>query len=169
MNLAGKIRVIIFFVILIILAYFSVRFTCDIYNIDITNLVIDTNDTDKVYVDGSDFTPIYSLIGMGANFFFAALSYVLYTVFVLLVSLLLVLLLRFIGIRKGTQISEQEQKISKWMFMGITFTSVIIGLILTRGTLIIHLLIYTLIWVAVVWLIYIRRICRGSEPKGANT
>ena len=45
----------------------------------------------------------------------------------------------------------------------------VIGLILTRDTVIIPLIIiYTLIWVTVVWLIYIRRICRCSETEGAK-
>ena len=163
MNIQGKIRVAVFTVILIILAYFSVGYTYEIYNVNAEDFLIDTNNIENVNIDGSDFTPIFKMFGIGFNSIWIGITCVLYAFIVLIVSLLLVIPLRFVGIKKDTKITELEQMLSKWLFGGIIFWSVVVGLILTRGTVLVPLLIYTAIWSIVVWLIYIRRICRNLE------
>ena len=95
----------------------------------------------------------------------AMFAYFVYTLIILLTSIFLLVPLRLICIKESTIISETEQKISKRIFIGMIFLSLIVGMVLTRGTFILPLCIYTLIWSVMTWLIYIQRVCSVVDEE----
>ena len=170
MTNAGKIRITLFIVILLMICYFSVGYTYEIFNTNLESTFIDTARTDSVIIDGTDFTPMFRLFGNGLNSFFEFVTYVIYAVILLLISLFFLLPLRLIGIKKNTRITNQEKKITCSVFAGFLLLSVITGLILTKGTVILPLLTYTLIWATVTFCTYVltvlKRACKTVSTLG---
>ena len=165
MGNSGKIRVVVFTLILIILAYFSIGYTGEVYYTGLKSVVVDVDDINYISVDGADVTPLCRFLGLGLNSMLAMFAYFVYTLIILLTSIFLLVPLRLIGIKESTIISETEQKISKRIFIGMIFLSLIVGMVLTRGTFILPLCIYTLIWSVMTWLIYIQRVCSVVDEE----
>ncbi len=164
MSRTAKIRTAAFVIILLILAYFSAGYAFSLYSSGANAHIIDTEGM-NVNIDGSDFTPLFRLFGDGINSLFGFLMCGIYAIVMVILSLLLILPLRLIGVRKTTVLSAMEYRISKCILPVVSVLSVIIGLILTRGTYIVPLLIYTAIWSGLALLIYILGI---SEKVAKN-
>lgn len=155
MNRTGKIRIAVFIVILLILSYFSVGYTYEIFSTSVNDYLIDTGNINDVNIDGSDFTIMFRLMGYCMNTFLGFFMYVIYAIIIVIVSLVFVIPFRLIGLRKSTKLTALEINITKWSFIGIIILSVITGLIITKCTVIIPLLIYTTIWAIVIFFIYV--------------
>lgn len=164
MNKTEKIRIAVFIIILVVLSYFSVGYTYEIFSMNIDNYFIDTGNINDVNIDGSDVTPIFHLMGYGMNTFVGFLMYGIYAIIIGIVSLVLIIPFRLIGLKKYTKLTVYEMKITKWCFVGVTILSIMIGLMITRCTLIIPLLTYTAIWTIIVFFIYVLSVLkRGGE------
>ena len=157
----GIIRCIILAVILVAFAYLSVGYTYEIARDKgaFDEMKVDVDDIDSVNIDGSDFTPIFQIMGAGVNGMMDLASFLvdcIYAMVILVVSLIASVLLRCIGLRKKKHcVCEKEKIITKWMYFGVIGASILLGLILARFTTIIQLLICTAVWVAPSLLIYV--------------
>ncbi|MCR5122760.1 MAG: hypothetical protein K6B74_10105 [Ruminococcus sp.] len=154
MDRTAKIRITVFVIILLILAYFSAGYAFSLYSSGAHAHIVDTENMD-VQIDGSDFTPLFQLFGYGINSLLGFLLYGIYAIVIILISLLLIIPFRLISLRKTTVLSAAEYRLSKLILLAVTVLSVLVGLILTHGTYIMPLLIYTAIWAVLALLIYI--------------
>lgn len=154
MSTNAKIRIAAYIVILLILAYFSVSFSYGAYKANMPDSFVDTQNMGNITVDGSDVTPVLGLLGSGANGFMAFLTSVIYMVVIFVVSLILVIPFRLIALNKESEVSRQEADICKWSFIVVSVFSLILGLILTRGTVLGLTLVYTGIWALIILFVY---------------
>ena len=69
------------------------------------------------------------------------------------ISIVPILLLRFIGLRAKTKVSPKEYSISKWIHIGAFVIAVLTGLILTEFKGIVWIVLFNLVW-ALFMLIY---------------
>ena len=74
MSRPGIARIIVFSVILILLAFFSVGYTYETFNTSLKQQFIDVDDINNINIDGSDFTLGFRILGTGINSFLAQLS-----------------------------------------------------------------------------------------------
>ncbi|WP_026835160.1 hypothetical protein [Eubacterium xylanophilum] len=169
MKKEGIIRIIVITIIFIIFSYFSVGYTYDIFNSGVEQLRelhTDADSINNINIDGTDFTPVFRLMGFGVNGFLDIIEIMIYCIFafiIMMVSLILSILLRFIGLKKAKIVSEKEKIATKWIFLGFIIVSILTGLILTRFTVIIPLLVYTSIWVAISWFMYVRQLMKFTN------
>ena len=152
MGKAGTARIIILAVILLFLAYFAAGSAYGIYN---TGKMEQYLNSGEITIDGTDFTPIFDLAGYGVTSFIGFMTSVAYGIIISVLSLILIIPLRLIAIRKDLTISEHEKRATKWLFISILALSVMIVLVITQGGVIIPLLIYTLTWSLPAFLIYV--------------
>lgn len=162
MTKTAKARIIIFIIILLVLSYFSVGYTYEVFNVSVENYFIDADNINNINIDGADFTPMFRIMGYGMNTFLGFLMYGLFAVIIGIVSIIFIIPFRFIGLRKQTKITILEKKITLWSFGGIVLLSVCLALILTKGTVIIPLLFYTAIWALPMFFIYVLAILKRN-------
>lgn len=110
----------------------------------------------ELYMDGTDLSLFTTLMGYGVNGILGLVNFVVYAVVLFVGAWLLVLLLRAIGIHKGTVIAAAEHRICSIMTAAAAVVSVVIGLILTHGTGAVTLIVFTVLWLFPLWLIYLR-------------
>lgn len=96
MKPGGKIRIAISIVIMMILAYLATGFLYELYRYAIKNAIVDARVKDIV-LDGSDFTPIFRLLGAGVNAFFVMIMTGIYAGAILIGGLILLIPFRLIG------------------------------------------------------------------------
>ena len=86
------------------------------------------------------------------------------------ISLVPIILLRIIGLRKKTKVSQKEYSISKWIHIGAFVIAVLTGLILTEFKGIVWIVLFNLIW-ALFLLIYSSglKAKRGKPAAPAST
>ena len=172
MSRPGIARIIVFSVILILLAYFSVGYTYETFNTSLKQQFIDVDDINNINIDGSDFTPGFRILGTGINSFLALMTFGTYAIVILVVSAIFIVPFRFIGLRKNSIVTDTEKKITKAVFAGAVAISIIVSLIITRMTMIVPLLIYTAMWAGMAFCIYVLAIMlhrdRGSGYNDAQ-
>ena len=152
MDKAGTARIIVLAVILIVLSYWAAGSAYGIYT---AGKIEQLTNSGEVTIDGADFTPILDLAGYGANSFIGFLTSVAYGIVIAILSIILTITFRLIAIRNDSVISTLEKRATKWIFISILALSVIISLVITRGSVIIPLLIYSLTWALPAFLIYV--------------
>lgn len=153
----NKCRVTIFILILAILSYFSIGYTYETFCTNLDNLKVDVEDIEdnSINIDGSDFTLIFRFIGYGVNSFFELVIYAIFTIIIFIVSIVLIVPFKLIVFRKNTIFTPLEIKITKLSFVGVVFLSILISCIITKFTIIIPLLFYTMIWATIVFFVYV--------------
>lgn len=154
MSTNAKIRTAVYIVILLILAYFSVGYSYGAYRAKMPDSFVDTNNINNVIVDGSDFTPFVNLAGEGINGLMAFVTSGIYIVIIFVVSLVLVIPFRLIALRKDSEVSKQEADITKCSFIAVSVLSLLLGLILTKGSVLGLMLVYTGIWMLILFFVY---------------
>lgn len=152
MGITGIIRLIILTLIFIILSYWTAGSAYGIYT---AGKVEQSINSGEVTIDGTDFTPMFDLAGYGANSFIGFITSVAYGIVIIVLSLFIIIPFRLIALRKDSFIFEQEKRATIWIFVSIMALSTIIVLVITRGSAIIPLLIYTLTWALPSFLIYV--------------
>lgn len=100
---------------------------------------------ENVNVDGSDFTPIVNLFVAGANGLLLFAEYIAAGLVMMFFSLLLLVPWRCIAIRKGSSASKAELSISLGILAGFAVLSLVVGLVLTRFTMLLLILFLTFI------------------------
>ena len=155
MDRTGRIRTVVFAVILLILAFFAVGYVRELYASGFSGRIINTEEINEINIDGSDFGWLFRLLGHGVNGLISFVVYGVYAVIVLIVSLVLVIPFRLIVVRRSTVISSEERRLTKIIFGAVVGVSLLLGLILTKGSCIAALIFYTAIWALIVLCVYI--------------
>ena len=94
----SKIRIMTYSLIIIWCIYLSVGFTRDL-------LIPLFSEPDGLYMDGTDMTPLTDLATAGMSGLATLAEGVLYAFIIAVASLVPVLLISFVGVRKDTRIS----------------------------------------------------------------
>ena len=153
----AKIRIFLFVLILAWCAYCSIAYSIETNFGNNSATYVDTSSIDNIVVDGSDFTWAVLLMGHAVNGMISLLIIFLFCALLVaesILTLIPVLLLRFIGIRKTTEIINEEYQLSKYIYYIAIALSMIIGLILNRFSGLLNLLIFVGLW-ALIARIYI--------------
>ena len=159
---AGKIRLILFACILIWCLYWGVGFSYEIsrgggLTNGLSGNMVDVSNIDDVYVDGSDVTMGVRLLGLAANGAIIVVIVILMLVFMVLETVATVIpmiLLRLIGLKKKYVVTEDEYIITKKIYIVAIGLGLVLSLCFTRFTGIIPAILFTLVW-SLVALIYV--------------
>lgn len=100
---------------------------------------------ENVNVDGSDFTPLVNLFVSGANGLLLFVECLVTGAVMLVFSLILLVPWRCIAIRKGSAVGKAELCISLGILAGFAVLSLVVGLVLTRFTMLLLILFLTFI------------------------
>lgn len=152
MNRGGIIRIVIWIVIVLILLYFSIGYSYEVFRAEAA--LIDPSDTHEITVDNEDFTPVVTLLEYGVNGVFTLINQAAYAIIILIVSILLILPFRLIGLNKKRKITRKEYVIYQYSFIGVFVLALMISVILTRFTGLLTILLYNGIW-AVLGLLFV--------------
>ena len=143
----SKIRIMTYSLIIIWCIYLSVGFTRDI-------MIPLFQGSDELIVDGTDMTALADLATSGLSGLATFAEGILYAFIIAVASLVPILLLSFVGVRKDTRISKKEYRISLIIFLSGIGLSLVIGALITRFSALFPLLTFTAVW-ALINLIYI--------------
>ena len=162
LNKGGKIRLCVFMALLIWCIYLGAGYSYSLEGKDsmsqhLSNSMVDVDDVDNMYIDGSDFTPIVRLMGYGVNGLLSLLYifFIFLFVFIIVVlSIIPTLVLRFVGLRKKYIVTEDEYIFTKYLYFIAMGISLVLSLILTKLVGIIPCVLFTAAW-ALILLIYI--------------
>lgn len=92
---------------------------------------VSVGDTDSVYVDGADCSGFFKIAEYGAGGLVVMISVIACVIGELLSSVILILPLRFISLRKDTVVDPKEYKITKIIFVAVICVSVAVCLLVT--------------------------------------
>lgn len=160
---AAKIRLILFFVLLIWCIYLGVGFS---YEIDgrqsltggVSGQMAHPSQLNGNYmIDGSDFTPLVILLGYGVNGILAIFYIFIILVVVVVETVLIfipVLILRLLGLKEKYEVSEEEYKFIKYSYLVTLGICIIASLIITKFIGIIPTIMFNADW-ALIMLIYV--------------
>ncbi|MBO4982340.1 MAG: hypothetical protein J6C84_10720 [Lachnospiraceae bacterium] len=137
------IKIGLYFVILVVLCYFSVGYSYELYGIGLENINMNNVEAN---VDGADFSPFIMLMGYGVNGILATINTVVYAVVVMILGLILLLPFCFVGLSKKRNVTIEEYKIYKNVAIVTYVVAFLIGCILTRFTGVLILFFYNTIW-----------------------
>ena len=153
------IRMIFFVLILLWVCWFSVGYSDEIYrgNLSaITDNYTDPSSVNGIYIDGSDFTAIFKVLVFGSNAIITGMFILiicLYSIVVFFAALIPSVIFRLAAMKRTAVITEREYRTCKYIFFGVLAISIIIGMILTHFTGLLYLLLFTLIWEVIVFLL----------------
>lgn len=160
----GKLRLFFFFALIAWCIYLALGYTYEFSGISGHSNFVDTSEIKDLYIDGSDVTWAVILMGHTANAMILFAMLILFagvSIVTLIFSLLPTLLMTFIGLRKGCCVSPCEYTASVRIYYISIILSVITGLVMTKITAIIPLIILTAIW-AVTMQIYLSKLKRTA-------
>ena len=116
LDTSARVRLVFLALILVWCTYLSVGFAYEFSVPDnMKGAFLDVSDIKDVYVDGSDVTFAVVMLGMAGNLMLGVLFlivFVIYFVIVFFASLIPVLVLRFVGLRKKYTVDEDEAYLS---------------------------------------------------------
>ncbi|MDD6571240.1 MAG: hypothetical protein PUF12_02505 [Thermoflexaceae bacterium] len=144
MNREGIIRIVFYSIIVLILLYFSIGYSFEVYRS--CSPIIDVSGAHDIVVDDTDFSPLVMLLGYGVNGVLLFITQGLYAIIILIVSALFFLPFRFIGLNKKNNVTLTEYAIYKYSFIGALILSLIISAILTKFTGLLMIVLYNGIW-----------------------
>lgn len=139
-----KCRVGIWFLILMILLYFSIGYCYEGYRLGAD--FIGVSSVHDFIVDGTDFTPMILPLGYVLNIVLYFIVRALYVVIIIIANLILLLPFRLIALNKKRCVTEIEYSIYKYSYMGALLLSAVLCIILTRFTCLITAVLYNGIW-----------------------
>ena len=116
----------------------------------------------RLEIDGADFTWLFM---SGLNFMKYTLIIVVlaaYTVFMVVFSAIISLSMRLIGLRKVRQDDMSEYKISGMGFIAVNVIGLIISLIITKGGLLLAILLFFVPQLLIVWAVYLSDLKKKS-------
>ena len=167
---ASKIRIILFICLIAWAMFCFLAYMQDLNNgSGLTDNYINPSSVDNVYVDGGDFTWAVRLMGMAANGMITFVYFVLLIILIVVETILVtvpVMLLRFIGLRKKyiDTVSEEEYKLTKYIYLFAIGLSVILGLIIARFMAIIPMFLLDGAWILLL-LIYVLGLKNALKSK----
>ena len=130
MTTNAKLRLTAFIIITVVLSIFSVMYADEAHSTlyPVTGM---TDDMGEIYIDGSDFTRLLTLGIVAFEGLFGFMVCAVYTVIVIFGSLISYLILRFSSIRKTTEITALEWRISLIIFWAVPLVAFIVSIFLT--------------------------------------
>ena len=137
----GRIRIIFLSLMSLWFAYLSIIYTGSVYNYSPSNVDADNGIIALAEVIGAGFAG------------FAALG--IYAMVILVFSVVLFLLLRFIGIRKTSVVTADECELSMNIIGLGGAAGLLIGIAVTRFSARFPAVLFTLIWMAAAFLLYL--------------
>lgn len=146
----NKARVILYFVIVSILLYLSIGYCYELCHFD-SGLITDSD----FIVDGTNFTPLITLLGYGMEGMLVFFLAIIYTIVIMVANVVLVVPFYLIGLRKSNIMTTGEYKVYWYSYIALLAISLMTCVILTRFTEIAFILIYNAIWAAFVYLLII--------------
>lgn len=144
MQRESKIRIAIISLFFIVFLYFSIGYIYELYCLDLKSLL--SADNGSISIDGSDFTPIFTLFGAGISSFICLLTAASYALVIAIVSILLLVPFRLIALNKKRLVTNKEYLAVKKIFLSAIVLSLLVGGILSRFALLIPLLVFNSIW-----------------------
>ena len=108
----GHVRLIFLLLICIWCAYCVIAYSHEIYSGNLGHAVVDTKNMGKIWIDGSDFTGIFSLLGGGANLLVAVVVLGGYSIATIVMTWIPLFLFWLIGIRKLTAVKAEEAELA---------------------------------------------------------
>ncbi len=124
---------------------------------------------DEMQVDGSEMAPVANLFVAGTNGLISFITMILSIAAMVVIGLILLVPWRCISLRKKSQVTEDEWKITKYLFYVFCAVSLMGGLVILRFTNLLYLLLLTavtasLIVLLVLWPVH-RAFCRCELEK----
>ena len=156
----AKIRLIVFAFILIWCIFLGVSYANDFNAGNLSPNYLNVSDIDDIYVDGSDFTWAVRLMGYGVNGLMGFVFFLLMIICMIVEAVLTIIpmfLIRFIGVKKTTVITEDEYYLTKYMYFIAIGISIVLGLICSKFIGIVIVLLFTAVW-SVIALIYVLKL-----------
>jgi len=139
-----KCRVEIWFLILMILLYFSIGCCYEGYRLEAD--FIGVSNVHDFIVDGTDFTLMILPLGYALNVVLYFIVRALYVVIIIIANLILLLPFRLVALNKKCYVTETEYLIYKYSYMGALLLSAVLCVILTRFTCLVTAALYNGIW-----------------------
>lgn len=143
MDKSKGVKIGLYLVILVLLCYFSVGYSYELYGTSLENL---GRNNVEVNIDGADFSPIIMLIGYGANGILITLLTGVYAVVIAIVGLILLLPFCLIGLSKKRNVTIEEYRIYKNVAIVAYVAAFLVGCVLTHFTGLLTLIFYNTIW-----------------------
>lgn len=138
-----KIRLAFFLGIVLFLLVCSADYAVEYRNLIYSNdLLFDS--PEHMYVDGADVAGFFQLLTAGANSFVLAFTNFFYALFVTVGSIIFFLILRFAAIKKDSEVSEEEYRISLRAMLILSAAVFLISVMITGISLIFYT--FSLFW-----------------------
>lgn len=145
MKTEGKIRIAVFAVIMLIFIYLSAGYAYE-YRLGQTDFRYVPEAENGIIIDGSDFTPIFRLLGAGFNGAMLFVMSIIHALVIAVASLIFLIPFRLIGLGKKRTVSGGEYIVIRRIYIAALILSVIIGGILSGFYGVIPLIVYNAIW-----------------------
>ena len=129
---AGKVRMVILALIVAWCTYATIAYVYEIWNLDMSNGMVDTKNMGPILIDGSDFTALFKIVGTGANGLRIFAVYVAYTIAITLMSAVPLLLYWLIGIRRAKDVVSEEPELARHICGIGACISFIVGVVLNQ-------------------------------------
>lgn len=168
LTLGAKIRVAVFLILAVYLVYGGVASVVEFRELQLGQLTKNAANSD-IYIDGANFS-LFFLAGAGlVDTFLIMVTSISYTLIMLLLGVVISSLLRIIGLRKKLEIDKIEYKICFKVYYSLVFIGLIISLIITKGGLLLAIVMFELPSAVVMWLIYLSQLKKRSLPAKEET
>jgi hypothetical protein len=109
----ARIRLVILALIILWCTYSVIAYTYEIYHLDISQGMVDTRNMGPIWIDGSDFTPIFKALGSGTNGLVILIIYGVYTLAMMVMSVVPMLIYWLAAIRRAENIVWEEAELAK--------------------------------------------------------
>lgn len=156
----SKIRCILFLMAAAGIVVMGVNCTSAYHGYQMEKLFSDINT--NVVVDGVDFSWLF-MAGLDAvNYTVSVITMIGYCIFMIVFSVIIALIFRLTGLRKVWQAGDTEFGISAAGYCVMTLLGIIISLIITKGGLVLAIMMFMLPQFAIIWLVYLLELRKRS-------
>lgn len=165
MTASGKLRIVLFCALIFWCMYLALGYTFEFSGVLRHTNFIDTGEINDIYADGGDITWAVVLMGHTANAMIAFTMLILFigvSLVTLFFSVIPTLLMTVIGLRKGCIVSTFEYTLTKRLHTAGVILSLMAGVIVTKFTALIPLILLTMLW-ALVLHIYMSKLKKKVE------
>lgn len=160
----ARIRIIVFFLIAGYLVFGGAACVKEFRDLQLGQLTKDAANT-EISIDGADFS-LFFLAGAGlVDLMLVTVTAVSYTLVMLILGVVSAVLLRTIGLRKKLDITNEEYKLCAAGYAALVMIGLIVSLILTKGGLLLAIVLFELPSAAVMWVVYLTALKRRGLPQ----
>ncbi|MDE6731373.1 MAG: hypothetical protein K2J77_00665 [Oscillospiraceae bacterium] len=164
-----KPRKIAFTIIAALLALITIWISAG-YCLIITSPIINTDEIDKMYVDGSDCTPI---VQMGAAFFNFVLTMAFTVIFIAVEAVVFPItwgIFRAVSLKKNPAVTQEEFTYSRRVFLitslgalGVSFVVMIVSAVIAKSGISFSALFFCWLNPLLMWGIYISKLKKQTQ------